>query len=108
MWDWASITLVVGSYFLGGIPIQYFLGRIKGIDLGNEYDMHISLFHKVGPAVGVIGVVGDIAKGVIPVIIANLLGWDTLVAALAGLAALTGQMWPIYNKFDGEKGNNKY
>jgi len=105
MWDWASITLVVGSYFLGGIPIQYFLGRLKGVDLGNEYDMHISLFRKVGPAVGVIGVVGDIAKGVIPVIIANLLGWDTLVAALAGLAALTGQMWSIYNKFNGEKGN---
>ena len=105
MWDWASITLVVGSYFLGGIPIQYFLGRLKGVDLGNEYDMHISLFRKVGPAVGVVGVVGDIAKGIVPVVIANLLGWDTLVAALAGLAVLTGQMWPIYNKFDGEKGN---
>jgi len=105
MWDLASITLVVGSYFLGGIPIQYFLGRLKGVDLGNEYDMHISLFRKVGPAVGVIGVVGDIAKGIVPVVIANLLGWDTTIAALAGLAALTGQMWPIYNKFDGEKGN---
>jgi len=44
-------------------------------------------------------------KGIIPVVIANLMGWDTTVAALAGLAVLIGQMWPIYNKFDGEKGN---
>jgi glycerol-3-phosphate acyltransferase PlsY len=105
MWDWASITLLIGSYFLGGIPLQYLLGRLKGVDLGNEYDKHISLFRKVGPALGVVGVVGDIAKGIVPVVIANLLGWDTTVAALAGLAVLVGQMWPVYNKFDGEKGN---
>ena len=105
MWTWASILLVVVSYFLGAIPLQYLLGRLKGVDLGSEYDMHISLFRKVGPAVGVIGVIGDITKGILPVLIANLLGWDTLVAALAGLAALIGQMWPVYNKFDGEKGN---
>lgn len=105
MWNWASILLVVGSYFLGGIPIQYYLGRLRGVDLKGEYDMHISLFRKVGPAVGVLGVVVDMAKGAIPVLVANLLGWDVLVAALAGLAALIGQMWSIYNKFDGEKGN---
>ncbi len=105
MWDWASIFLVAGSYFLGGIPLQYLLGRLKGVNLGHEYDKHISLFRKVGPAVGIIGIIGDIAKGTIPVLVANLLGWDTLIAALAGLAVLAGQMWPIYNKFDGEKGN---
>ncbi|MFC1998978.1 glycerol-3-phosphate acyltransferase [Chloroflexota bacterium] len=105
MWDWASITLVIGSYFLGGIPLQYFLGRLKGVDLGNEYDMHISLFRKVGPVVGIIGVVVDIAKGIIPVVVANLMAWNTTVAALAGLSVLIGQMWPVYNKFNGEKGN---
>jgi glycerol-3-phosphate acyltransferase PlsY len=105
MWDWASITLVIGSYFLGGIPLQYLLGRLKGVDLRNEYDMHIGLFRKVGPALGLIGIIGDIAKGIVPVLIANLMGWNTLVAALAGLAVLIGQMWSLYNKFDGEKGN---
>lgn len=105
MWSWASVTLVVGSYFLGGIPLQYLLGRLKKVDLRGEYDMHISLFRKVGPVLGAIGVIGDIAKGAIPVLVANLLGWHTTVAALAGLAALIGQMWSIYNKFDGEKGN---
>jgi glycerol-3-phosphate acyltransferase PlsY len=105
MWNWANILLVVGSYFLGGLPIQYYLGRLRGVDLKGEYDMHISLFRKVGPAVGVLGVIVDMAKGAIPVLVANLMGWDVLVAALAGLAALIGQMWSIYNKFDGEKGN---
>jgi len=105
MWNWASILLVIGSYLLGGIPLQYLLGRIKGVDLRNEYDMHIGLFRKVGPALGIIGVIGDIAKGIVPVLVANQMGWDTLVAALAGLAAIIGQMWPIYNRFNGEKGN---
>jgi glycerol-3-phosphate acyltransferase PlsY len=105
MWNWASILLVIGSYLLGGIPLQYLLGRLKGVDLRNEYDMHIGLFRKVGPALGIIGVIGDIAKGIVPVLVANQMGWDTLVAALAGLAALIGQMWPINNRFNGEKGN---
>ena len=95
MWNWASILLVIGSYFLGGIPLQYLLGRLKGVDLRNEYDMHIGLFRKVGPALGLIGVIGDIAKGIVPVLIANLMGWDALVAGLAGLAVLIGQMWSV-------------
>ena len=105
MWTWASILLIVVSYFLGGIPLQYLLAKLKGVNLSGEYDMHIALFRKVGPALGIIGAVGDITKGFIPIIIANLTGMNTVIAALAGLSVVTGQMWSIFNKFDGEKGN---
>ena len=34
------------------------------------------------------------------------LGFDLLVVTLAGVAVVSGQMWPIFAHFDGEKGNS--
>ncbi|MCX6012529.1 MAG: glycerol-3-phosphate acyltransferase [Chloroflexi bacterium] len=102
---WYSVLLIIGSYFLGAIPLQYYIGRLKGYDLHNEYDLHISLWRKVGPKYGIFGITGDILKGMIPVIIGNLLNFEPFIVGLAGLAAVIGQMWPVFFKFDGEKGN---
>jgi len=102
---WYSIVLIIGSYFLGAIPIQYYIGRLRGYDLRNEYDLHISLWRKVGPRYGIFGIIGDILKGVIPVVVGNLLNFEPYIVGLAGLAAVVGQMWPVFFKFDGEKGN---
>lgn len=103
---WAKVVLILGAYLLGSIPQLYLLGRLRGFDLRNEYDLHISLWRKVGPVVGLMGVAGDFAKGIIPIVVANALGFEPLVAALGGLAAVVGQMWPVFFKFDGEKGNS--
>ena len=102
---WANVILIIGAYLLGAIPLQYLLGRLKGFDLRDEYDLHISLWRKVGPAIGLIGILGDFAKGIIAVLVANLLGFEPLIVALTGLAAVIGQMWPVFFKFDEGKGN---
>jgi glycerol-3-phosphate acyltransferase PlsY len=47
----------------------------------------------------------DILKGVVPVLAGFLPGFPLAVNALAGLAALCGQMWPVFRRFDGERGN---
>jgi hypothetical protein len=47
----------------------------------------------------------DVLKGVVPVLAGFLLGFPLAINALAGLAALCGQMWPVFRKFDGERGN---
>jgi len=101
----AYIALVVGAYLLGSIPYMMLLGRAKGLDLSKEEDLHIALWHKVGRLEGLSGVLVDMLKGVIPIIIGLVSNFPLAVTAAAGVAAVLGQMWPVFRKFDGEKGN---
>lgn len=48
--------------------------------------------------------VGDVAKGVIPVIIARELGLPDSIAALCGFCAFLGHLYPVYFDFQGGKG----
>ena len=104
MWD--ELLLVVGCYLLGALPFMYILGRLHGVDLREYEDMHIALWRHVGRVQGFFGVMFDFAKGVIAVFVARALGFDPGWVAFAGVAAVAGQMWPVFMKFDGEKGNS--
>jgi glycerol-3-phosphate acyltransferase PlsY len=101
----AYIALVIGAYLLGSLPYMMLLGRAKGVDLSKEEDLHIALWGKVGRLEGLSGVLVDMLKGVIPVIIGFASDFPLAVTAAAGVAAVVGQMWPVFRKFDGEKGN---
>ncbi len=104
MWD--KVALIIGSYLLGSFPLMYLIGRLHGVDLRQYEDMHIAMWRHVGRVQGFIGVVFDVAKGVIAVLIArNALGFDTGWVAVAGVVTVAGQMWPVFLKFDGERGN---
>jgi len=52
------------------------------------------------------GVFVDFSKGIIPILIGFGFGLPLAVVAIAGVAAVAGQMWPVFQKFDGEKGNS--
>lgn len=100
----ANVALIVGAYLLGSLPHLSALAKLRGIHL--EGDLHISLWRRGGRLVGTIGILAEFAKGVIPVLIGKGLGFDLFIVVLAGLAAVSGQMWPIFTRFHGEKGNS--
>jgi glycerol-3-phosphate acyltransferase PlsY len=105
MWDEA--VLVLGSYLLGSVPFMYVMGRIKGMDLTERDDSHIALWREVGRVEGFVGVLLDFTKGFTVVLVARIgVGFDPGWVAFAGVAAVCGQMWPVFLKFDGEKGNS--
>lgn len=101
----ADIALLIGAYLIGSFPYMLLLGRAKGIDLAQEYDSHMALWSKVSRLAGLSGVIVDMLKGVIAVLIGFFLGYRLVIVAAAGVAAVIGQMWPIFQRFDGEKGN---
>lgn len=101
MWD--DIGLVIASYLFGALPHLYLLGRLRG--LHPEGDLHIYLWRKGGRLLGTIGILGDVAKGILVVLTGRLLDLDISTIAIAGLAVVSGQMWPLFSKFDGGKGN---
>jgi glycerol-3-phosphate acyltransferase PlsY len=57
-----------------------------------------------GKKAAAITLLGDAAKGVIPVLLAKALSADPLVAALVGLAAFFGHLYPAFFQFKGGKG----
>jgi len=99
------ISFIIASYFLGAMPFMILIGRLRGVDLSKEPDLHHALWYNVGRPWGILGFVLDILKGVVPVLAGFLLGFPLMVNALAGMAALCGQMWPVFRRFDGERGN---
>jgi len=95
---------IVGSYLLGSVPHLSLLARLRRISLDGDY--HQTLWSKGGRIFGVIGVVGEFVKGILPVLVGRAIGLEISIVAFAGLAAVCGQMWPAFQRFDGEKGNS--
>ena len=99
------ILFIVAFYFFGAIPFMILIGHMRGIDLTHEPDLHHALWYKVGRRWGILGFMLDVVKGILPVLIGFLLDFPLWVTVLAALASLCGQMWPVFRKFDGERGN---
>ncbi len=100
----ADAALILGAYLLGSVPHLSLLAKLRHMDL--DGDFHQSLWFKAGKITGVIGVLGEFAKGVIPVLIGKYLDFCLTTTSIAGVAAICGQMWPLFSRFDGEKGNS--
>jgi acyl phosphate:glycerol-3-phosphate acyltransferase len=93
------------AYLLGAFPYMLILGRARGFDLSKERDLHHAMFQKVGRKEGMSGFLVDFAKGVIAVVVAYYLDLPLIVIAAAGVTVVLGQMWPVFHRFDGERGN---
>jgi acyl phosphate:glycerol-3-phosphate acyltransferase len=57
-----------------------------------------------GKKAAAITLFGDMVKGLLPMLIAHLLGAPPLILALTGLAAFLGHLYPLFFNFKGGKG----
>ena len=99
---------VLASYVLGSISFPYWIARAKGIDLrafGSRKLGGSNLANALTPMHGVAGGVLDGAKGFAAVVVARALGLTLETQLLCGLAAIAGQMWPVFHQFDGGRAN---
>jgi hypothetical protein len=99
-----GIALIAGGYLIGSLPHLTLLARFRRVSL--DGDFHQTLWSKGGKTLAVIGIIGEFSKGVIPVLVGKALDFEIIYIAIAGVAAVVGQMWPVFNRFDGEKGNS--
>jgi len=80
---------------------------VGGVDIrttgsGNIGATNVS--RTLGWKVGVLTLVGDCLKGVLPVLLAYRLGFTEGWLALTGLAAFTGHIYTVFLRFKGGKG----
>jgi glycerol-3-phosphate acyltransferase PlsY len=100
--------LVVFAYLLGSVPTGLVLSRaLAGKDPRQQGSRNIgatNVMRTAGKALGIITLLGDVLKGVIPVVIALWLVKEEFWVAGTGLAAFLGHCFPVYLRFKGGKG----
>ncbi len=113
--DAALPLLIIGSYLLGSIPTGVVLAALLGKqDIRTAGSGNIGATNAtrlLGKKFGACTFLGDMLKGFVPVLAAEILvagtGNDTrlhVTAAACGLAAFLGHLYPIYLRFKGGKG----
>jgi glycerol-3-phosphate acyltransferase PlsY len=100
----SDLGFILGAYLVGSIPQLYLLGLLKGKRLTG--DLHHELWYQGGRLFGIIGLLSELVKGALPILIGRAIHLDIAVIAVAGVAGVCGQMWPVFYHFDGEKGNS--
>ena len=103
-----KILMIIFAYFLGSIPTGLLLSRaLAGKDPRQQGSRNIgatNVMRTAGKALGIITLLGDVLKGLIPVVIALWLVKEGFWVAGTGLAAFLGHCFPIYLRFRGGKG----
>ena len=103
-----GVLLIVGGYLAGSVPTGVILAKLfTARDIRQEGSGNIgatNVYRVLGARLGLLTLVGDVLKGVIPVLFARIwLGEDLWIAAVA-LFTFLGHLYPIFLKFRGGKG----
>jgi len=101
----AEVILIGGGYLFGSLPFSTALARLRGLDITQEEDLHIALWHKVGKKAAILAGAVDFFKGVIVILIGFGLGIPSVAVAFSGVTTVAGQMWPPPYSGHGERGN---
>lgn len=103
-----TLIAVLLTYLLGSISFPYWVARAYGVDLRAVGERKLgggNLAKSVGLAQGIVGGTLDGAKGFLAVVVARSLGLSLEAQLACGIAALVGQMWPVFHEFDGGRAN---
>lgn len=103
-----AIVSVAAAYLIGAIPWGVVIARVVGgpdpRTMGSGRTGGANVMRTLGPRVAIVAGILDLAKGSVAVAIPQLLGADTLVVALAALAAIIGHSRSVYIGFGGGRG----
>ena len=106
--SWEGILLVMGGYLAGSIPTGVILSKLFGAkDVRQEGSGNIgatNVYRVSGAKLGILTLLGDVAKGTIPVALTCSLMDSEVWIAAAALSTFLGHLFPIFLKFRGGKG----
>ena len=104
-----DLPVAVASYLIGSISFPWLIARWHGIDLRSAGARKLGgsdLMRVLGMRWGIAGGLLDAAKGALVVLLAAALGLPVETRLLCALAAVAGQMWPIFHGLDGGRANS--
>ncbi len=109
MQSWINVAaILVGGYLLGSIPFGLIATKVAGLgDIRNVGSGNIGATNVLRTGrkdLALFTLVADAAKGALAVLIAHFVTHDLVCEALAGGAAFSGHLFPVWLKFKGGKG----
>ncbi len=99
---------VAVTYLAASVSFPYWIARAKDVDLravGSRKLGGSNLAKTLGLPYGLAGGLLDGAKGFVAIAAAQLLGLPLEGQLACGIAAIAGQMWPAFHRFDGGRAN---
>lgn len=103
-----EIVMIGGAYLLGSLSSAIIVCKVMGYGdprqggSGNPGATNVKRLYGNKPAAIVL--IGDMLKGVLPVVGAHLLGMTPEMIILVGFAAFIGHLYPVFFGFSGGKG----
>lgn len=100
--------LPVLAYLVGSISSAILIARIFGLtdprSVGSGNPGATNILRQGNKTAALLTLLGDVLKGVVPVVIARLLTADPVILALTGGGAFLGHVFPVFFGFRGGKG----
>jgi acyl phosphate:glycerol-3-phosphate acyltransferase len=104
----AAALVVVGAYFIGGIPFGVLVARLAGgpdpRTLGSGRTGGANVLRAVGPGWALAAGLLDLAKGAVAILLARWLGLGPWVEVVAGCAVVIGHSRSPFLRFGGGRG----
>jgi len=105
MWQWLLAPI---AYLLGSLSSAVITSRLMGLpdprEEGSKNPGATNVLRLGGKQAAIITLLGDLAKGLLPLLVARALGATPAVLAAVGLAAFLGHLYPVFFGFKGGKG----
>jgi len=103
----SAVVVILVAYVAGSIPTGVLLGRAAGVDVRREGSGNIgatNVARTAGRTLGILTLIGDALKGLLPVLLARALGLDEAAVATAAVATLCGHVFSMFLRLRGGKG----
>lgn len=105
MIEWLLVPI---AYLVGSVSSAIIVCRLMGLpdprEQGSGNPGATNVMRIGGKKAAAITLAGDALKGLLPVLLAKLLGVESLVLAMVVFAAFLGHLYPIFFGFKGGKG----
>lgn len=100
--------LIVSAYILGSVSSAIILCRLFRLPdprtQGSQNPGATNVLRIGGKVPAALTLIGDMAKGLLPMLACHVIEVTTLTYALVGLAAFLGHLFPVFFNFRGGKG----
>jgi glycerol-3-phosphate acyltransferase PlsY len=103
-----ELIILAGAYLLGSISSAILVCRLMGLQdprengSGNPGATNVKRLYGNKPAA--VTLIGDMLKGVLPVVLAHLMALSPLMIISVGAMAFLGHLYPLFFQFKGGKG----
>jgi len=96
------------AYLLGSISTAIITCRLLGLEdprgVGSNNPGATNVLRTGGKKAAIITLLGDMLKGLLPILVVQQLQTDAMALAITGISAFLGHLYPLYYRFKGGKG----